>query len=196
MSSQLSTTDICNLALDYLDEANITSFDSDTGSVARWFQRNFWPIAHSLMRKHPWNFAMSRIQLPASSIGPAFGWLYAYDIPANCLRVMPLTMDGTENGQMVPFKVESTQILTDMPPPLNIRYIGRISNTGQFDQQFADALAAALAQKVAHFITGKASYAQQLGQTLAGLISDAQMMNALEGTPNEPIDDYWEKARA
>jgi hypothetical protein len=194
MPSQLDVTAICNLALDYLDEAPLTSID-DTGAVGRWFQRNFWPMAWSLMRKHPWNFALARASLAASALPPLFGWPNAYDLPSDCLRVLPLTTDGTENGRPVPFKVEGAQILTRQEAPLKLRYIRRIDNPGLFDGQFCDALAAALAQKAAHFITGKQSYSQAVGQIFASLINDAQSIDALEGTPDDPIDDFWLDAR-
>lgn len=195
MPSQLDITALCNLALDYLDEANIVSFDSDTSTVARWLRRNFWPTAWSLMRKHPWNFAIGRAQLAAAATAPAFGWTYAYDLPADCLRVLPLAVGGVENGRQIPYKVEGTQILTNAPAPLLVRYMRRIENAGLFDQQFCDVLTVNLAQKIAHFVTGKASYAQQLGQMLQGLMADAQMIDALEGTPDDPIDDFWIDAR-
>lgn len=195
MPTQLDVTTICNLALDYLDEATIVSYFDDTGVVARWLRRNFWPSAWSLMRKYPWNFALTRAQLPASATAPSFGWTYAYDLPTDCLRIRPITADGTDNGRQIPFKVEGVQILTNQPAPMNVRYIRAVNVTGQFDQQFCDVLAAVLAQKLAHFITGKASYAQQLGQTVAGLMNDAMMIDALEGTPDEPIDDEWINAR-
>ena len=194
MPVNLDITQICNLALDYLDEAPLAAID-DNSAVARWFRRNFWPMAWSLMRKHPWNFAMARALLPASATPPAFGWSHAYDLPADCLRAMPLTADGRDDGRPVRHKVEGARILTDAPPPRPLLYIRRIDNTGLFDQQFTDVLAAALAQKAAHFITGKASYAQQLGQTLQGLLAEAQAVDALEGSPDDPIDDFWIEAR-
>lgn len=194
MSVNLDITEISNLALDYLDEAPLTSID-DNSAVGRWFKRNFWPIAWSLMRRHPWNFAMTRTMLPASATAPAFGWSYAYDVPVDCLRVMPLTCDGGEESQTIKHKVEGTQILANEPAPRPVRYVRRVDNTGQFDQQFTDVLAMALAQKASHFITGKASYAQQIGQQLQAAMQDAQGIDALEGTPDDPEDDFWERAR-
>lgn len=200
MPNTLSKTEICNLALDHLDEATITDFDTDTSARARLLRRNFWPVAWALMRKHPWNFVSRRIQIASSAATPAFGWSYSYDLPDHCLRVLPLTDDGTENGNPVPYKVEGTQILTNWPPPLNVRYLYKIDDTngggtGAFDQQFVDLLAAAIAQKIAHFITGKQSYAQALGQMAQGLLLEAQMIDSLEGTPDDPVDDFWIDAR-
>lgn len=200
MPNTLSKTEICNLALDYLDEAPITDFDTDTSARVRFLRRNFWPVAWGLMRKHPWNFAMRRVQLAAAGTAPLFGWTYAYDFPANCLRILPLTCDGTNNADPVDYKVEGTQILTNMPAPLNVQYLYRIDDThgggtGAFDQQFVDVLAATLAQRIAHFVTGKQSYVQLLGQMASGLLQEAQMIDALEGSPDDPIDDFWIKAR-
>lgn len=200
MPNTLSKTELSNLALDYLDEAPITDFDTDTSARARLLRRNFWPVAWGLMRKHPWNFVIRRIQLSANPTAPVFGWLYAYDFPDHCLRILPLTCDGTENGKPVPYKVEGTQILTNWPAPLSVRYLLRIDDvvgggTASFDQQFADVLTATLAYRAAHFITGKQSYAQALGNVAAGLLNEAQMIDALEGTPDDPIDDFWISAR-
>lgn len=200
MPSTLSKTEICNLALDYLDEAPITDFDTDTSARARFLRRNFWPVAWELMRKHPWNFASRRVQLASAGTAPAFGWTYAYDLPAHCLRVLPITADGTENGTSVLYKVEGTQILTNQPAPLNVRYLYRIDDTngggaGAFDQQFVGVLAATLGQRIAHFITGKSSYASQIGQIATALFQEAQMIDALEGTPDEPEDSFWIDAR-
>ena len=195
MPCLLATTDICNLALDYLDEAPLNTMETDGSSIARWFRRNFWPMAHALLRKHPWNCAITRAQLSASATAPLFGWAYAYDLPADVLRVLPLTIDGTENSKSAPYKVEGTQILTDMPAPLNIRYLRRIVQTGQFDDTFAEFLAISLAAKASHFITGKASYAANLGQQAQAALLEAQMLDALEGTPDDPEDDFWISAR-
>lgn len=200
MPNTLSKTEICNLALDYLDEAPITDFDTDTSARARFLRRNFWPVAWGLMRKHPFNFAIRRAYLAAAGTAPAFGWTYAYDFPAHCLRVLPLTCDGTENGTPVDFKVEGTQILTNQPAPLPVRYLYRIDDTngggtGVFDQQFVDVLAATLGFRVAHFITGKQSYAQMLGNIASSLLTEAQMIDALEGSADDPIDDFWIKSR-
>jgi len=195
MPCLLSTTDICNLALDYLEEAPLNSMDTDLGDMARWFRRNFWPMAHALLRKHPWNCAITRAQLSASATAPLFGWTYAYDFPPNCLRVLPLTIDGTENSKSAPHKIEGSQILTDLPAPLNMRFLRRIVQTGEFDDTFANFLAISLAQKAAHKLTGKQSYAQLMAQMAQAALTEAEQLDALEGTPDDPEDDFWISAR-
>lgn len=194
MPSALSITDIANMALDYLEEAPLQSIDDDR-SVARWMKRNFWPIAWGLMRAHPWNFAITRASLTAAGTAPAFGWLYSYAMPSDSLRLLPVTCSGYEDADPIKHKVEGSSILTNQAAPLKIRYIKRIDNTGLFDNNFCDALAIALAQKAAHFVTGKQSYAQTLQPILANAIAEAQRVDSLEGTPEEPLADEWLLAR-
>lgn len=194
MGSNLSVTEICNMALDLLEEAPIDSIDDDR-SVARWFKRNFWPTAWALMRKHPWNFAMDRRSLVAEATNPAFGWGKAYPVPAEWLRVLPLTCDALENGASIPFKLEGERILTNAGSPLKARGILRVDNTGLFDNMFCDALAANLAMKASHFITGKQSYAERMGTVFNGALYDAQVTDALEGTPDTAEDSFWVNAR-
>lgn len=191
MASNLSRTEICNLALDYLDEVSIQDYDDEAeSSTVRWFRRNFDKMAASLMRQYTWNFSKARAVLPALSDAPTFGYKYAYQIPVECLRVLPLTCDGEDLGKLVRYKIEGNQILTDQTAPLKLRYIRRFDETGQFDELFVDVLACALAQKCAHFITGKTSYSQLLGQTLASMVATAKRINAIETSP-DPVRSNW-----
>ncbi len=195
MASNLSRTEICNLALDYLDEVQLQSFDDDEGAIPDWFRRNFGKMSDSLLRQYTWNFALARTILPADSVAPPFGYAYAYQIPTDCLRVLPITRNGEDLGDLIRYKIEGDKILTDTPAPLRVRYIRRLDGTGLYDSLFVDVLACSLAQKAAHLITGKASYAQQLGQTLGAMIAVAKRTNAIEKSPDPVRNNYWLNAR-
>ena len=109
--------------------------------------------------------------------------------------MLPITADGGEDSTPTPHKIEGSLILTDQAAPLPVRYIAFIDNVGLWDNSFCDVMAATMAQKAAHFITGKQSYSQLMGQMASGLLQDAMMTGALEGSPEEQIADEWEKAR-
>jgi hypothetical protein len=197
MASNLSRTEICNLALDYLDEAPMQDYDNESeSSVVQWFRRNFDKMAASLMRQYTWNFAKARKILPALSDTPLFGYKYAYQIPTDCLRVLPITCNGEDLGDLIRYKIEGNNILTDQAAPLKLRYIKRFDETGQFDELFVDVLACALAQKLAHFLTGKTSYSQLLGQTLSAMIATAKRINAIETAPDPVRSDWLIEARS
>lgn len=194
MPSGLSEIAIYNMALDFLDEEVAASPDDDS-AVVRWLKRNFASTRDAALVRHPWNFALARGLLPARTTGPAFGWRYAYDEPSDCLRVLPLTADGTLNGAPVPFESEGGLILTDAAAPLKVRYIRRVDNPGLFDPVFGEFLAARLAWKMAQWVTGKSSYADRMKEAQGELLREARLADALTGTPPLPVDDDWINVR-
>lgn len=184
---------IFNMALDLLKEEPILS-PTDNRSAVKWMNRNYAPTRDALLRQHPWNCALSRASLPAMSEAPAFGWKYQYQAPSDCLRVLPLADLGMVNGRSTPFSYERRRILTDVSAPLLVRFIGQVEEP-DMDAMFKQALAATLAGKAANFITGKASYANQCVQMAKEATLAAQMVDALEGTPDQPEADDWIAAR-
>lgn len=179
MPSSVAEIDIWNMALDMLHEAPVSSPSEDT-SVRLWFARNFGQTRDSEMRKFAWNFALVRVQLAASVDVPAWRWRYKYDLPGDCLRMMALRQDGALNGTLIPFELEGDAILTDAIAPLKLRYIKRVTTTGHWDTLFVDVVAAKLAAKMAHWLTGKSSYAQIAEQTYQQTLREARRIDALE----------------
>lgn len=184
---------IFNMALDLLKEEPILG-PTDSRSAVKWMNRNYALTRDALLRQHPWNCALSRASLAAMSDVPAFGWSYQYQVPSDCLRVLPLADLGKQNGRSTPFAYERRRILTNVSAPLLLRYIGQIEEP-EMDAMFKQALAATLAGKAGNFITGKASYANQCVQMAKEATMAAQMVDALEGTPEESDTDDWAAAR-
>ena len=180
-------TDIINAAFDLLDE-EVAIDPSDDRAPVRWMKRNYPLVRDAILRRHPWNFAVARASLPELSDEPAFGWKRQFQLPANCLRLLPLTWQGKMNGEPIKHEVEGRRILTNAEAPLKIRYIRRVEDTSLFDPLFVQLLAAELAVRAANWITGKQSYAERLGQMVAQLNEQATLLDALEGSPADPID--------
>src|SRR5262245_7831695 len=124
MSSGLSTTAIYNMVLDRLAEESVLS-PSDKKAVTRWLNRNYPIQRDALLQQHTWNFETARERVAADVDKPKFEWSYSYTCPSDCVRVLPLTVDGRRNSTPIPFVVEGLKILTDQPPPLLLRYIKR-----------------------------------------------------------------------
>jgi hypothetical protein len=179
MASNVAEIDIWNMALDMLHEAPVSSPSEDTG-VRLWFSRNFAHTRDSELRKFAWNFALSRIQLAASVEVPAWRWRYKFELPGDCLRMMALRQAGALNGALIPFELEGGAILTDATAPLKLRYIRRVTTTGLWDTLFVDVVAARLAAKLAHWLTGKSSHAQIAEQNYAQTLREARRIDALE----------------
>jgi len=189
MPSTASRIDIYNMTLDLLEEAPATSL-SDGRPVTGWLNRNYPTARDGELRKHSWNFALARASLAADTMAPVFGWARAFTLPADCLAVTPLTLEGTQNGAPIPYEVEGNKVLTDATAPLRLRYIARVENEGQFDPLFVEVLVAKLAFKMGHWLTGKRSFAERALATYQDALAAARLADALESTfPDVHADD-------
>jgi len=187
-------TDICNLALDILKEAPITSIE-DNRPIAMWCKRNFAVSRDSVLSRADWNFALKRASIPADSTPPEFGWAKSYTLPSDCLRLIPLTTCGHYEGVPIPHEVEGGRVLTDHAGPLRVRFVARIENYNRYPPIFIEALAGYLAMKCAHWLTGKQGY-QQIAQGLfEEAIRNAWLVDAIEGTSPRAADDEWVNQR-
>lgn len=189
-----SATDICNLALDLLKEAPITSLSQDR-PIARWMNRNFAVTRDSVLSKADWNCAIKRTTLPADGTAPEFGWTYRYQRPSDCLRIIPLTYDGYPEGTPIKHKIEGNYILTDQSGPLKVRYVSRFEEYDSYPAPLIEAISAALAGKAAHWLTGKSNYVQIARQSYKDAMDDAWLVDAIEGLPDEAADNEWVAAR-
>ncbi len=183
-------TDICNLALDILKEAPITSIE-DQRPIAMWCKRNFAVSRDSLLSRADWNFALKRASIAADSDKPAFGWSKSFTLPPDCLRLIPLTTCGRYEGTPIPHEVEDGKVLTNYGGPLKVRYVARVEDYNRYPPIFIEALAGYIAMKCAHWLTGKQGY-QQIAQ---GLFSEAMrnawLVDAIEGTSPRAADSEW-----
>jgi hypothetical protein len=185
---------IANMALDLLEEEPIVSAD-DNRTAVRWMARNFGPIRDAMLRSHPWNWAIKRAALDVEVTAPASGWSYGYLLPSDFIRLVPLT-GGYLNGADVPFALEGQRILTNAGTSAKIVYVARVVDETKMDPIFVQALAATVASRAASFITGKTSYMQLCQQLAKDLTLQAQMVDALEGTPAEAAGDDWINGRS
>lgn len=187
-----SEVSIANRALDALGASPITSLDDDT-AIAGACKRNI-PLARDyVLRSYPWNCATRRASLPALVTGPAFGFSYTYQLPADCLRVIAM-QDDVLYGQS--WRVEGAQILTNVGAPLRLRYIAALTDVSQWDAMLAEAIALRLAANIAFTVTSSASMAQQMFQAAQLAHAEARRMDAREASQDAALTaDLWSSAR-
>lgn len=191
----MDATDICNLALDILKEAPITSIE-DPRATARWFKRNFPTARDAALSVADWNFAMDRALLPADAIAPIFGWEKSYTLPGTCIRLSAITYEGHDEGRNVRHRVERGRILTNETGPLPIRFVSRTEAYDSYHPLFVEALSARMAFRMAHWMTGKTSYQEVAAGILKQAMSDAWLADAIEGDIPRPADNDWVDARS
>lgn len=195
MASNLTRVDVQNMALDYLRQQPLAIANDPTTAEGRWLGRNYAVVRDGLLRAHPWNFSIKRVQLAAEATAPVYGWLYSYQPPSDWLKILPLSHDGSFEGRPVPYALENGRILTDMEPPLRIRYVYREEDEGEWDVMFADVVALTLAMRMSHFMTGKQSMTETLGAMLRTAMEMARLNDALEGSAEAIYDDEIVRAR-
>jgi hypothetical protein len=152
----ITPLDIANMALAVLDEAPIDSLDQDV-KAARLLNLHFDLTREAELTKSGWVFAILSASVVGADTGSGDCTLnFAYELPADCLRPLPLTHNGELDGVVVSWRQEAGVIYSDQPGPLTIRYVANLTDPNDWDALFTEVLVAALAIKVAHPLTHKA----------------------------------------
>ncbi len=157
-----SIVDICNLALDYCNERNITDIDEETKNSNKC--RDWYDIVRkSLLTNLNASFSIKRAILPqvADSI-PVYGYSKAYSLPNDVLQVLNI---GNPKDDIY-YQIEGNLLYCDDNiETVKIRYIADIEDVSKFDAEFIDLFALKLAEKICTPLTEnleKTNYLKQL----------------------------------
>jgi hypothetical protein len=196
-----SDVSICSRALHKLGAGTITTLD-DNNERARVMKQAYEPVRLAELRRHRWRFAIKRTSLPALSDAPDSDYDYAYELPADFLRLieggdLASTADLTDyrGGASALYSLEGRQILTHLGAPLAIRYIANITDTALMDAAFIETLSCRLAFECVERITESASKKDELRKDYNQSVKDAIRANAIEGASQSPADAEWVMAR-
>ncbi|MER8793967.1 hypothetical protein NKH75_07130 [Mesorhizobium sp. M0984] len=149
--------DIANMVLAVFDEAPIDSLDQDV-KAARLLNLHFDLTREAELTKYAWVFAILSASVDGTDTGTGDCTLnWAYELPADCLRPLPLTYNGEPDGVPISWRQEAGLIYSDQSSSLIIRYIANLTDPNDWDALFTEVLVGALAIKVAHPLTHKAS---------------------------------------
>lgn len=217
--------DICNLSLAHLgDSATVTSLTPPEGSAQAEHCSRFYPIARdSLLEQHDWKFNTRRVTGALLTEAPLIGWLYAYAMPANVMRVLavvpPLSTGldpsfnipgyttnadpySVQEPTAQPFAVEiladGTQVIYTNQPDAIIIHTIRITDSGQFSPLFVDTLSWYLASYMAGpIIKGDvgAAEAKRCLQVAMTLMGKATMSDARNNQETQNHTVSWIKNR-
>lgn len=148
----MDTITVCNAALARLGEARI--FDLQDNSTAARACALHLPLARDeVLRAHWWNFAADRARLTRVAEAPAFGYAHAYQLPADCLRVLEVNGVGGSGDPGAQWEVEGGRLLHD-DATVEIRFIKQVTDISLFDALALEALIVLLASRLAPSIQG------------------------------------------
>jgi hypothetical protein len=186
-----SVVEICNRALDAIGVPPITAFGEET--KAGGLCRRYYPqVRDEIIRSHPWNCAMARASLPALLASPAWGFSFAYQLPADCLRVLAVNAD---DPFCHPWKVEGRTVVTDREAPITILYLRRLDDSGFFDPMLVSVIAARLAMELARPLTSDSAIRKQMEDEFKERLRAARSADGQEGTPDRIYAEEFVQAR-
>ena len=168
-----STVDICNGALNQLGATTILSLTEDSKN-ARLCNQRFTQVRDGVFRSHPWNCLQKRIELAQDTTAPAWGFKYAYTLPADCLRLLRI-LDYDSN-----YKVEGRKILSDTET-MKILYVSRVTDPNEYDELLRETLSSSLAADMAFAITSNNNTTQNMYELFKEKLRDARFVDSTEG---------------
>jgi len=184
MASQVG---ICNLALTGLGAERIASI-SDNNENARRLTAIYESCLEDVLRSHPWNFALVRLQLALLVSTPVFGYDYEYQLPADCLRVLEVS-DGS--SLITNYKIEGRKLLLNYDS-VYIKYIAKVTDPNQYTSQFIFVLASRLAAELAYPITNNKATAELAMKVYLDKLQTCKATDAQESSDVFTEDaDLW-----
>lgn len=188
---------IANLAASMIGEDDQMRSPDDDTHIGRTVRAVFTAMRRATIRDHSWNFAMRRKALAAQAPGDLddgavpWPWAYSCPMPAESLRLIEV-MNASSKGD---WQYEGGSILTNVAPPLYVRYLIDVEEPALWDELFVQAFAARLAYQIGPRIAGS-SYDKTAGWRLyQSQLSTAKGRDALENPPVELELTDWELAR-
>ncbi|MCW9002000.1 MAG: hypothetical protein OQJ87_04710 [Rhodospirillales bacterium] len=177
----MALTDIalCSRALIKIGAAAIASFDDGTAEAE--VAAVLYPsIRDGLLAAHPWSFATAQGSLPRLLAAPVADYAYAFQLPADFLRVLSAGVEGRGAGAV--YRIAERRLHTDMDAVV-LSYIFRPVESA-FPPHFDDALIARLAADFCLPLTESTSRAELLDRQAEAAFRRARLTDAQQDTPS------------
>lgn len=180
MSGTVSPVSICANALLLLGAKPIASFEESSApsNVDRALLcSNLYPMVRlAILRAHPWNCAIKRVQLSPDATAPAFGFTYRFALPGDWLRTL-----AVGDGFALDYRSEGRFLLAnDSVFPLT--YIADVLES-DWDALLVRAVTEAMAVRLAYPVTASTSLEQLRYQELQATMKEARAVDGQDDPP-------------
>jgi len=184
----ITETSICNSALIKIGVETINSL-SDNVKAAKLCNQQYSILRDEVLQDHPWNFALARVELANTAVTPVWEFDNEYQLPNDCLKVVSF-----EDEEFTEYQIEGNKLYTNYDTA-KIKYIKRITTTGNFTPKFAEALAFRLAAELAYPLVQSVNLGKAMMQAYGAFLQSARTRDAQEGTPRQYQGDAWVQSR-
>lgn len=198
----LSDVSLANSALSKIGGGKIMALTDNTPQGILVNAR-FAAVRDAELTRNVWRFSVRRTSLAALSTAPSFGYLYQYQLPTDCLRLIVAgqeapgldTQEFRSDVDNLDYTIEGRNILTNLASPLYIRYVTQVTDPTLFDNSFAEAFASRLAYELATALSDSSSRKEAAWTDYQFALRDARRVNALQQPPQHLADDSWLASR-
>jgi hypothetical protein len=180
-----SKEQIFNLALTRMGSSRQIT-ETEASKEAALCRLHYPLCLDTVLKAHPWNFAVKRVELSRLTSTPAFEFGFEFQLPADCLKVVRSSVEA--EGIEDHYRIEDGKLLSNNETA-KIEYIRRVEETGKFDPAFVDCLAARLAAEIATDLVDNASTAEKLMGMYEMKLRDGRSQDSQQGTPRHFVDD-------
>ena len=179
---------ICSNALLMLGSKPIASFDEAAAPANLDRARlcaNLYPMVKlSVLRRHPWNCAIRRVQLSPDATAPAFGFQYRYALPGDWLRTLAV---GASDYDRITYRSEGRFLLSD-EPIFPLVYLADVAES-DMDAMLVEIMTLAMAEVLAYPITASTSVQDAQYQKLRMAMKQAGAVDGQDDPP-ETLGDF------
>jgi hypothetical protein len=179
----LTAIALCSRALLRIGATTIASFDEGTAE-AEVAANLYPPIRDAVLSSHPWSFATGQVTLPQLAGQPVADYAYAYQLPADFLRVLSAGPSG--RGQGLSYRINESRLLCDADQVV-LTYVFRPDETA-FPPFFDQMLIARLTAEFCIPITESTTRAQFLFRLAEDEFRRAKLVDAQQHTPPSITD--------
>ena len=185
-ASVQNPADVVNIALAILGHPGRVGNLYDGSDVSRKALDIFAESRDEVLRAKDWPFALRQIS-GSSASSSVSGWAYSWTFPADCLRVRSVAPQSIPSPNYDPQPVQWTIFndVTASPPikvilsnisPVSINYVGQITDMATWEPLFVNAVAQAIATKLAPNVIKKIAPALDV----LGAITEAAMADEMQ----------------
>lgn len=186
---------VANKALSLLGENDQLRDPDQDGAPARSVRAVWDTVRQEVLRDHPWNFAIKRTRLNATTEWEGIGFSHAFPLPAGELQCLRLVEVLEPRMSADAYQLEDGKIVADTIGPVAIRYVADVPDVSKWDALFVDAFAAKLAFQICDRITGDLSRQSAMEAIYRRALSKAKGVDAKENPPVPFEDSSWVDAR-
>ena len=179
-----SNVQLCNLALSRLGAATITSLTDNTAE-AKLCNTFFSDIADEVMAEGSWTSTMTRAELAKTTNTPEFGFTNEFQLPVDpwALKIISINEDTVGDTE---YAIEGDKLLTDSDS-IKIRYVARLTNTGDWDIYLQRAFVARLASELVYPLTGDTRKSELEYQRYLKIVQESLALNGQQGSKDRMV---------